>query len=93
MLLLFLPWRSLSDLKRPGDTFVQTFLQVAADWPEDKLNLLDNIQYYHESMSAAQDHDMTFPAARTTVQVDTIVEDSSNPINEDTITEDMIALA
>ena len=94
MLLLFRPWRNLSDIKRPGDTFIQTFLQVAATWPDAKLDLLDNIQYYHESVSAAQEHDPNFPVCRTSVRADTVaIDDAYNADDESTVTEDMIALA
>ena len=93
MLMLFHPWRNLSDIKCPGDTFVQTFLQEAGTWPEDKLDLLDNIQYYHESMSAVQDHDPAFPVSKTSVQTNTIAVDGSCVADDESvITEDMISV-
>ena len=94
MLLLFRPWRNLSDLKRPGETFVQTFLQAAATWSDAKLDLLDNIQYYHESISAAHAHDAAFPACKTSVGADTVIlDDTYNADDESIITEDMIDVA
>ena len=84
----------MSDIKRPGDTFAQTFLQVASTWPEEKLDLLDNIQYYHESISAARDHDAAFPVCKTSVEVKTIMVDGCGIAGDKSvITEDMISLA
>jgi len=54
MLLLFKPWRDFADLKAPGESFTESLKVFIAVMGKRELQILDNIQYYHECWDVAQ---------------------------------------
>ena len=54
MLLLLKPWRDLRELKSPTISFEDTFKTFKQSGNKRELQILDNIQYYHECWDVAQ---------------------------------------
>ncbi|KAJ3571254.1 hypothetical protein NP233_g3868 [Leucocoprinus birnbaumii] len=50
MLMLFRPWRNLSDLKEPFDTYLSEYMTFIESCPPITRRYIDNIQYYHQGM-------------------------------------------
>jgi hypothetical protein len=55
MLMLLSPWRNLTDLKPPNNTFHDTFLTFKTTLTVHELNLLENFQYYHQCWDLANE--------------------------------------
>ena len=55
MLALFTPWRQVSDLKHPTETFEQAFENFWCSAPDHVRKTIRNIEFYHECSKSAQD--------------------------------------
>ncbi|QRV95124.1 Helitron helicase-like domain at N-terminus [Ceratobasidium sp. AG-Ba] len=49
------PWRSVEDLKSPGQSWDDALDKFLATAPERILNIIDNIEYRHEAQTAAEE--------------------------------------
>ena len=71
MLALFKPWRSLTDLKRPEQTFREAFQDFIREAPFETRRLIKNIQFFHECCEHATQRTepviTTDESSRTTV--------------------------
>jgi len=54
ILLLLKPWRSLTDLKAKDESFEQTMTSFLATATQEKKDMIENIQYYHDCWDVAQ---------------------------------------
>jgi hypothetical protein len=57
MLALLKPWRSVLELKRPGETFKQAFESFVCDASDDTHVTIRNIEFFHESCGSARNQD------------------------------------
>ena len=48
MLALFKPWRSLTDLKQPEQTFQEAFQDFICEAPFETRRVIKNVQFFHE---------------------------------------------
>jgi hypothetical protein len=48
MLMLLSPWKRLADIKQGHDSFESCFDQFKTDTMQDILQVIENIQYYHQ---------------------------------------------
>jgi hypothetical protein len=55
-LLLFKPWRTLSELKHPEETFEDALTSFMMMATTKKKDMVENIQYYHDCWSMAEKH-------------------------------------
>ncbi len=53
MLALLQPWRSMKDLKSETEHFSDVWLWFSASLTQRQINIVDNIQYYHEASDQA----------------------------------------
>ena len=71
MLALFKPWRSLTDLKRPEQTFREAFQDFIREAPFETRRLIKNVQFFHECCEHATQRTepviTTDESSRTTV--------------------------
>jgi len=54
ILLLFQPWRNLTELKKQDQTFAQSLTHFLATATEKQVDIIENIQYYHDCWDVAQ---------------------------------------
>ena len=62
MLAILTPWRQLSDLKHPSETFQQAFARFWDNAPESVRKTVRNIEFYHECSKSAQNRRESFQA-------------------------------
>lgn len=54
MLALLKPWRSLQNLKQPGQTFHDAFNEFVSTAARESLTIIENIQFFHECADSAR---------------------------------------
>ena len=54
MLAILMPWRQLSDLKHPSETFQEAFARFWDNAPESVQKTVRNIKFYHECSKSTQ---------------------------------------
>ena len=62
MLAILMPWRQLSDLKHPSETFQQAFAKFWDNAPESVRKTVRNIEFYHECSKSAQNRRESYQA-------------------------------
>ncbi|KAG2741371.1 hypothetical protein P692DRAFT_20752861, partial [Suillus brevipes Sb2] len=54
MLALLKPWRDITDIKKPSDSFSSTFENFVSHAPEIVTRIITNIQYFHDCADKAK---------------------------------------
>jgi hypothetical protein len=88
MLALLKPWRLLTDLKRPEQTFWEAFTDFVHEASSETCCILKNVQYFHECREHANQHTQPIVAMDesnpTTVWME-IEGSADGPIDNNTV--------